>query len=131
MLAQPGRQRGRRPIRQQVDDPMLLQINEDRAVLDPFGPGPVVHTQHTDEPGRRQWRGPYQAQQRTSTDWRGLCMGATRSGITTERKSLIPKVPVQTGGPPCPRCCEVRQTFAEDTTSTPGDATPVATRLHV
>ena len=40
LLAQPRRHGRRRPIRQQVNDPLLLQIDEDRAVLAPCAPGP-------------------------------------------------------------------------------------------
>ena len=52
LLAQPRRHGRRRPIRQQVNDPLLLQIDEDRAVLAPCAPGPVVHAQDAYQPDR-------------------------------------------------------------------------------
>jgi hypothetical protein len=45
--AEPGGQGRCRPIWQQVDDPMLLQIDEDRAVFAALAPGPVVHAEHS------------------------------------------------------------------------------------
>jgi hypothetical protein len=47
MVLQPGGQGLGRAVGQQVDDPVTLQVAQDRAVALAFAPGPVINTQDT------------------------------------------------------------------------------------
>jgi hypothetical protein len=71
MNAQPGRERRRLTIRQQVDNLVLLQIDQDGAVTMAAPPRPVVHPEYA-------WRarrgfaghgGGHAPQQRIGTGW--------------------------------------------------------------
>jgi hypothetical protein len=110
---------------------VLLEIDQDRPVVAALPPGPVVHTEHTDEPNRRQRRSPHQAQQRASADWCSFGLGAPRTEISAKGEGLTLQVLVQTDGPPSPGRREVGQALTEDALPTPGHSTPETTCLHV
>jgi len=58
-------------------------------------------------------------------------VGTPRTGITTEREGLTPKMHVKADGPPRPRRSQVGQALTEDAASTPAHPTPEATGLHM
>jgi hypothetical protein len=91
MSAQPGRERRRLTIRQQVDNLVLLQIDQDCAVTMATPPRPVVHPEYA-------WRarrgfaghgGGYGPQQRIGTGWQTEAYGKPCAGFTAECKAEV------------------------------------------
>ena len=68
MVAQPIGDRRSRAILQEIDDPMCLEVHEDRPVAPPPAPRPVVHAEHARPINFRLRRHPDVTQERIGAD---------------------------------------------------------------
>jgi hypothetical protein len=86
MVLQPGGQGLGRAVGQQVDDPVTLQVAQDRAVALAFAPGPVINTQDTGRRHGLQRRFTDAAQQGRAADRHAGAGRQTRSRIAAQRQ---------------------------------------------
>ena len=88
MILQPGRDRVTLAVGQQVDRPVALQIDDDRAVALAPPPGPVIDA---DDARRRCWfnrHGPDQAQQRVAADRHGEPVGQAGAALAPGMRAI-------------------------------------------
>jgi hypothetical protein len=131
MILQPSCDRVTLAVGQQVDRPVALQIDDDRAVALPTPPGPVIDA---DDARRQNWfdlHGPDQAQQRVAADRHGEPVRQAGAGFATGMKSDAALGLGKSDGPPNPRRGHLRQALGEDPARAPGSGAAKATDLKI
>jgi hypothetical protein len=96
---QPGRQRARLPIRQQVDHRMTFQVHEHRAVAVAAAQRPVVHPEHAGRRARGRLRPGHQPQQGVRAGGHGKPAGEAGSGLAAGGQGDLPLQVRQPPGP--------------------------------
>jgi hypothetical protein len=131
MILQPGRNRVTLAVRQQVDRPVALQIDDDGAVALAPPPRPVIDA---DDARRCCWfyrHGPDQAQQRVAADRHGEPVRQAGAGFTAGMQSDAALRCGEADGPPNPRQDHFRQLFSKDPTRAPGSGAAKAADLKI
>jgi len=131
MLAQPGRAGRGRPIRQQIQDPVGLQIHQDRRVGPPPTMREVVDAEDPDGTDGRERQRVDQAQQGRGTDRCALRRGVAGTGRAAHVDGVAPQVLVQTLGAPCPGRHQGGQPFGEDAAATRHDPAEEAAHMQM
>ena len=131
MILQPGRNRVTLAVRQQVDRPVALQIDDDGAVALAPPPCPVIDA---DDARWRCWFYRHaldQAQQRFATDRHGEPVRQAGAGFTAGMQSYAALRFGEADGPPNPRQGHFRQLFSKDPARAPGSGAAKAADLKI
>ena len=131
MPAQPGGEGLRRPIRQQVDDPLQIKVDEDRAVAASLAARPIIDTERPDRPGGGERGRAHEAQKRTGTDRRALDHQMPRPGFTPKVEGGTHKVVGESRRAPGEGSDQVGQALGEDLAAAPPHAADKPTHAEV
>jgi hypothetical protein len=114
MLREPGRDALRRALGQQVQDPMILQIDEDRPVALPPPPRPLVHTDDVRSGGNGSWSRSHEPQQSRRAGPHPQAGPETCTSLTTEGDPIGDEELGESQGPSCPRSRDSGEAFCEN-----------------
>ena len=114
VLPQPRRDSRRRPIGQEVDESVPLQIDQHRPVAPPLAPGEIVHAADADRRGRWRGRAADQAQQGVRARRLAEIGGEARPRLATEREGDRFQRAARPRRPPRIGRREVAQALGED-----------------
>jgi hypothetical protein len=112
--AQPGRERGRLAVGQQVDDAPRLEVDQGRAVSLAAPPGPVTDPEHPRRRGGRRGRALHQAEQGIAAGRHAEALGEARAGTAAEGEADLALDAAQPVRPPRPGPGHLGQAFGED-----------------
>lgn len=89
MALEPGGERGRLPVGQEVDDRVALEIDQDGPVALAPAPGPVIHAQHARGRRLRDHGAVDEPQQGVRADRHGQAGSDTRAGLAAESQAKL------------------------------------------
>jgi hypothetical protein len=131
MILQPGRNRVTLAVRQQVDRPVALQIDDDGAVALAAPPGPVINADDARRRSRFNRRGPDQAQQGVAADRHGEPVRQAGARFTAGMQSYAALRFGEADGPPNPGQGHFRQLFSKDPARAPASGAAKAADLKI
>jgi hypothetical protein len=111
MPLQPTRHAAGVPVRQKIDHPITLQINDNRAVSRSAAPRPIIDANDTRRKRRINMSSSDQPQDRIATDWHRQFAGQSRTRFTPGCQSDGQLAFSQSHGAPCPRPHCFRHSF--------------------
>ncbi len=115
---EPVNQRLRFPLREQLNDPALLEVDQDGAVVVALAEGPVINPEHSWRWLLAQRCAPHQPQQRCWTDRHAEAGDDAGTRFAAQREGQHREDLGQPQGAPRPGCHQLRQPFGEDATRT-------------
>jgi len=121
MPAQPRRKGLRRAIRQQVDHPLRVKIDGNRAVAPPLAASPIIDTQRPDRPSGGEGCRTDKTQEGAGTDWRTLSNHMTCTGFTPKIEGGTHEVVGEPHRAPGEGSDQVGQALREDLATAPAD----------